>query len=395
MMNDNQIKEALKYLKDHDDRTLEDQVNLCAIGAPSFEEAARGEKVKALFEEIGLADISRDQVGNVIGYIYGQKKRPLLLLSAHMDTVFPIETDTKVKVKDGLFYAPGIGDNTRGLAEIIATARAIKAMSLDFEGSLMVCGNVCEEGQGDLKGVKYLFENHTIDGFVTPDVGQIGHIKFKATGSKRYQVTYKGTGGHSFGDFGLPNPIHAVGRAIAKISNIRVPKIPKTTFSVGLIQGGTSINTIASEASFSVDLRSNEQDSLNRLENTVLKLILDARDEENTKWHSEDLQVEMKVIGERPSGQLKPDNVIVMAAVKATEAIGVEPIFTSAGSTDANIPISLGIPAVQVGFGGLSGGTHTLKEWYNPEGSYQGPQRQLLIITELLGYKREALLPIR
>lgn len=395
MIEDNQIKQALKYLEEHDDRTLEDQKMLCAIGAPSFEEVTRGLKVKELFEEIGLKDIEIDPVGNVVGYIYGQKKRPLLLLSAHMDTVFPMETNTEVQVKDDIFYAPGIGDNTRGLAEIIATARAIKASNLDFEGTLMVCGNVCEEGEGDLKGIKYLFENHIIDGFVTPDVGKINNIKFKATGSKRYQVTYKGTGGHSFGDFGLPNPIHAVGRAISKISNIRVPQNPKTTYSVGLIDGGTSINTIASQASFSVDLRSNEQEPLIRLENTVLKFILDARDEENSKWQSDDITVEMKVIGERPSGALDADNIIVKAAVEATEAIGEEAIFTKAGSTDANIPISLGIPAVQIGFGGTSGGTHTLKEWYNPKGSHQGPQRQLLLIAILLGYNDKARLPIR
>lgn len=398
-MNIKQIKTSLETVLDDmekmDHLTLEDQKTICKIGAPSFQEANRAAYIKEIFQSLDLEDITIDEVGNVIGYIYGQSRRPQLLLSAHIDTVFPMGTDTEVKVNNGIFYAPGIGDNTRGVAEIIATVRAIKKHSLNFQGTLMVCGNVCEEGEGDLKGVKHLFNHHKIDGFVTPDIGLISYIKFKATGSKRYKITYKGRGGHSFGDFGIVNPIHAVGRAIEKISNISVPDSPKTTFSVGSIEGGTSINTIAEQASFSVDLRSNQQKSLDRLESSFLKIVLDARDEENRRWQSDNLTVEMTVIGERPSGELSEDNIIVKAAYDATKALGIDPIFTRAGSTDANMPISLGIPAVQIGFGGTSGGTHTLGEWYNPVGSHLGPQRQLLLVAGLLGYNSEPLLPIR
>lgn len=392
---DNEVKKVAEYFEKHqldsylreqDQITLSEQKELCEISAPTFKEEKRGIAFKEKLENLGLSDITIDEVGNVIGYIYGSSARPKLLLSAHLDTVFPIETDVSVKEVEGKFFAPGIGDNTRGLAEVLSVARSIKEKKIPLEGTLMICGNVCEEGLGDLIGIKHLFKTHgDIDGYMTPDGGDVGTVRFKGTGSKRYEITFKGTGGHSFGDFGIPNPIHALGRAISSIADIRTKDYPKTTFSVGLINGGTSINTIAESAKMSIDLRSNDQKELEALESKVLKILVQARDEENRRWKSSDITVEMKAIGSRPSGSLSETENIVQTSCAVANAMNIPYTIREAGSTDANIPISLGIPAIQVGFGGSTGGTHTLAEWYDTKDSYLGPKKHLLTVLSLLG----------
>jgi acetylornithine deacetylase/succinyl-diaminopimelate desuccinylase-like protein len=389
---------CLDYLEKTNEETLSLQKYLCQIPAPTFHEGKRAQAFKKELESLGLEDVKIDEVGNVVGYIYGNQQRPKLLLQAHLDTVFPMETDVSVKEIEGKYYAPGIGDNTRGLAEILAVVRAIKKNKINLAGSLMVCGNVCEEGLGDLKGVKHLFEVHDdIDGFMTPDIGEVSDIRFKATGSIRYQVVFKGPGGHSFQDFGQVNPIHALGRALAYLSDMQVPDDPKTTFNVGSIEGGRSINTISESAAFYLDLRSNNHDALKALEKEALGHIHQALEDENRRWESKALDLEITKIGDRPSGSLSEDDPMVQTACQVSLALGIPYRLCSAGSTDANIPIHLKVPAIQVGFGGKTGGAHTLKEWYDPENSSLGPQKHWLTCLALLGIQgvTDPILPVR
>lgn len=398
IMRDNLVLQAFNDLKTNDDQTIETQKMLCEINAPSYQEQARALEYKEQFLEIGLEDVHMDEVGNVIGYIKGRRARPKMLVSAHLDTVFNTDTDTTVRLVDNKYYAPGITDNSRGLAEVLAVARAIKKSKIALEGTLVFCGNVCEEGLGDLKGIKHIFDTHDdIDGYMTPDGGHVGHIRFKGTGSHRFKVTFKGSGGHSFGDFGIPNPIHALGRAIAKISDLDAPASPKTTYSVGIVEGGISINTISAEARMYVDIRSNGHAELLYAEHEVMQSIHSAVEDEKAKWQSDELQVEIELIGKRPSGELDINEPIVQTSIAVAQTMGIEYELAPAGSTDANVPISLGIPAIQVGFGGKGGGVHTLQEWYDPSGSYQGPQKHLLTLLTLVGVRgtTEPVLSIR
>lgn len=382
------VVKVLETIKMTDDMTIQDQIEICEINAPSHHEQARGLDFKRRLLELGLEDVQIDEVGNVLGFIYGDKEGPVLLLSAHLDTVFDLETDTTVRHEGDKLCAPGISDNTRGLTEILAVARAIKSSPIELLGTLVVCGNVCEEGEGDLKGIKHLFkDSNSYDGFMTPDGGDIGRVRYKGTGSHRYRVTYKCKGGHSFNDFGNPSAIHAMGRAISSISDLVPPEYPKTTFTVGVVSGGTSINSIAGQATMLLDIRSNAQEALLALESQIFEKITVAVEQENTRWQRDEVTVHFEMIGDRPSGELEPSEPIVQVSCIAAELLGHSYGMAEAGSTDANYPISLGIPAIQVGFGGRAGGVHTLEEWYEPKDSYQGPQKHLLTTLALLGVK--------
>jgi acetylornithine deacetylase/succinyl-diaminopimelate desuccinylase-like protein len=291
-----------------------------------------------------------------------------------------------VKEKDGRLYAPGIADDGRGLAEVLSALRAIRASGIKTVGDIIFGGDVGEEGLGDLRGMKLFFrENPDIDGFISVDGSRAGNILYLATGSRRYEITYKGPGGHSFGAFGLPSAIHALGRAIAKISDLAVPAEPKTTFTVGAIDGGTSVNSIAAQASMLVDMRSNDSLALTELENNVLACAKAAAEAENTRWNSDAIAVDLKLVGDRPAGQQPPASIMVQAAWASAAAIGEKPELGPAGSTDANLPISLGIPAITLGRGGCSGGVHTLAEWFDPENAYVGPQILFLTLLSLVG----------
>ncbi|MBF4692442.1 M20/M25/M40 family metallo-hydrolase [Fusibacter ferrireducens] len=382
------VEAVLESIRATDNVTIQDQIEICEINAPSHHEQARGIDFKRRLIELGLEDVQIDEVGNVLGFIHGDKEGPVLLLSAHLDTVFDLDTDTKVRHEAERLCAPGISDNTRGLAEILAVARAIKSASIELMGTLVVCGNVCEEGEGDLKGIKHLFrDNAPFDGYMTPDGGYIGRVRYKGTGSHRYRVTYQCKGGHSFNDFGNPSAVHAMGRAIASISDLVPPEHPKTTFTVGVVSGGTSINSIAGHATMLLDIRSNAHDALLSLESEIVEKIKAAVEQENNRWQRDAVAVHFEMIGDRPSGALEPSEPIVQVSCIAAELLGHAYEVAEAGSTDANYPISLGIPAIQVGFGGRAGGVHTLEEWYEPKGSYQGPQKHFLTTLALLGVK--------
>jgi tripeptide aminopeptidase len=381
------VVKAIQFIKEDDSRTFREHLELCEIPAPSHNEAKRALYVKDEFEEIGLDSVKIDQVGNVMGTIHGTGNGPVIMLAAHTDTVFPIETELKVRKEGNVYYCPGINDDTRAVAELFTIARAMQTFGLRAQGDIIFCANVCEEGLGDLKGVKYIFENpNSIDAFVSIDNPATGGIVYTATGSHRYQVTFRGRGGHSFADFGLPNPIHAMGRAINTISQFQVPKNPKTTFNVGIVEGGTSVNTISAACSMLVDLRSNSAAELNHLSMELQAAVDLAVQAENNRWDSnEKVVAEIVMKGNRPAGVQPRDCVMVKTAWEAAELLGIEPELRDESSTDANIPISMGIPAITVGRGGREGRVHTVHEWFEPIDAFLGPQKDLLLILGLAG----------
>ena len=285
----NGVQEALKFLREDDERTLQEHLEMCQIPAPSYEEGEKAEYVRKKMVDAGLSDVHVDEVGNVLGTWKGTGNGPRIMVAGHTDTVFPRETDLTLKKEGERYSCPGIGDDTRAVAELLSLARAMKATGIRGEGDIVFCANVCEEGLGDLRGIKYVFkdmantEGH-YDGFVSIDDKKTSGIIYQAVGSERYLITFHGTGGHSFTGFGIPNPIHAMGRAIAKISDFQTPKNPKTTFSVGVVNGGTSVNVIAAECSMLVDMRSVDAGELEKLSAKLHQAIEEAVNEENARW---------------------------------------------------------------------------------------------------------------
>lgn len=380
------VRKALNDIKADDAQTFEQQKRLTEIPAPPFKEQARAAYFVKRMQDLGLKDAYLDREGNAIGVRKGRAVGPKLVLSAHLDTVYPEGTDVTVKEKDGRYFAPGISDDTRGLVELLAVLRAMNANQIETVGDVVFVGTVGEEELGNLRGVKALFRDHKdIDGFISLDGEELTRIVSKATGSHRYEVIFNGPGGHSFQAFGsIPSAIHAMGRAIAKISALETPLSPKTTFTVGTVRGGTSVNAIAGEARMTIDMRSNSMEELLKLEQQVMVLIHEAVTEENKRWRSEALAVEIKLIGDRPAGENADDAKIVQAAHHSLSVLGQQGKAATA-STDSNLPISLGIPAVTLGHGGESRGAHSLGESYKPTEAYLGPQNGLLVVLGLVG----------
>ncbi|HEV3500406.1 MAG TPA: M20/M25/M40 family metallo-hydrolase [Bradyrhizobium sp.] len=381
------VIKALDDIKADDDTAFAEQKRITEIPAPPYKEKVRAEYYLKRFQELGFKDAAIDTEGNVIALRKGSGGRPKLVVSAHLDTVFPEGTDVTVKEKDGVILAPGIGDDSRGLAALLSLIKSINANDIATVGDVLFVGTVGEEELGNLRGVKALFRDHAdIDGFISIDGLGITRVVNQATGSHRYEMIFKGPGGHSFQEFGLPSAIHAMGRAIAKISELQTPSDPKTTFTVGTVSGGTSVNAIASEARMAVDMRSNSTEELLKLEARLLDLVKQAVTEENARWNSDKMTVEIKLIGDRPAGIVALDSPIVEATQRAVSVITRAPRVTFAGSsTDSNLAMSQGIPAVTIGGGGEGGNWHSRNEWYRPVDAYYGPQNALLTILMLTG----------
>jgi len=381
------VKRGLLFLERDAGRTLDEQLALTAIEAPPFKEAARAAHFRELLTQSGLSDARTDAEGNVIGVRKGADRAgPVLVLSAHLDSVFPEGTDLAITQKDGRYYAPGIRDDTRGLAAVLSVARAFDNTELQTVGDVWFVGTVGEEGLGNLRGVRALFRDHPgIDGFISIDGGDMGRVTLGATGSRRFRVTYTAPGGHSFGAFGIPSAAHALGRAIAKIADMRTPSEPKTTFNVGRVRGGTGATAIAEEAQMDVDVRSNSAEELARTAAQVLAFVEASAKEENARWGSNALSVKIQDLGERPAGNQEKEIPIVRSAVAAVQSLGVESIQYGYSSTDCNIPISLGIPAIAIPGGGKSGGNHSLAEWFDPTLGHLGPQNAFLTVLVLAG----------
>jgi tripeptide aminopeptidase len=379
------VKQALESVRRNEPQTIEEQIRLCEIEAPPFKEEKRAAAYKTVFEKLGLSNVRIDAVGNVLGERVGTSPRPHLVFSAHLDTVFPEGTNVKTTREGSVIRGPGIADDCRGLAVLVGVIRAMNEAGIKTPGTITFVGTVGEEGLGDLRGVKHLFDQELkgrVDRFVSVDGAGLG-ITHTAVGSKRYRVTFKGPGGHSYGAFGLANPIHALGRALAKIADQQVPREPKTTFNVGRIGGGTSVNSIPFDAWMEVDMRSADKAALTALDAAVLKAIDQAVLEENERWGKPgQLTVDRKLVGDRPAGQVPRDAPIVAAAVSVSKALGLQASLDE-GSTDSNIPISLGIPAVTIDGGGSSAGTHSLDESFDTANSWQGTARALLLALAL------------
>jgi tripeptide aminopeptidase len=385
------LESILATIKADNAWTVAQQKSICEIPAPPFKEAARGAEFKRRLEALGLKP-RVDAVGNVIAERAGTGKGPTIVLSGHLDTVFPEGTDVRVKEAGGRMTAPGIGDNCRGLAVVLAVARAYQQANPRHDARIVFVGNVGEEGPGNLRGMRHLFEKELkdqIDYLVAVDGLGLNFVS-RAVGSNRYKVTYKGPGGHSYGAFGIPNPIHALGRAISRISDIQVPAAPKTTFNVGVIGGGTSVNSIPFEASMEIDMRSESSDALRIVDQTVRRALQEALDAENARWTSDRaararLTLVIDTIGIRPTGAQSDSARIVQVAQQAGRTLGFTPIST-ASSTDANMPISLGVPGISIDGGGRGEGAHSLNEWDEdgPNG-WLGPQWAALIVARLAG----------
>src|SRR6476660_6861515 len=338
------VVKTLDDIKADDARTLEEQKRITEIPAPPYKEKVRAEYFLKRMQELGFKDAVIDTEGNVIALRKGTGGgRPKLVVSAHLDTVFPESTDVTVKEKDGAILAPGIGDDSRGLAALLSLIKTMNENSIATIGDLVVVGTVGEEELGNLRGVKALFRDHAdIDGFISIDGLGITRVVNQATGSHRYEMTFKGPGGHSFQEFGLPSAIHAMGRAIAKISDLQTPSEPKTTFTVGTVSGGTSVNAIAGDARMAVDMRSNSTDELLKLEARLLDLVRQEVVEENARWNTDKMTVEITLIGDRPAGTVSMDSPIVQAAQRTVAAIGRGSAVTLAGSFPvSNIGMSL------------------------------------------------------
>src|SRR5712671_4641705 len=382
------VIKTLEDIKADDDTAFAEQKRITEIPAPPYKEKVRAEYYLKRFQELGFKDATIDIEGNVIALRKGSGGgRPKLVVSAHLDTVFPEGTDVAVKEKDGVTLAPGIGDDSRGLAALLSLIKSINANEIATVGDVMFVGTVGAEELGNIRGAQALFRDHAdIDGFISIDGLGITRVVNQATGSHRYEMIFKGPGGHSFQEFGLPSAIHAMGRAIAKIADLQTPSDPKTTFTVGTVGGGTSVNAIAGEARMAVDMRSDSTEELLKLEARLLDLVKAAVVEENARWKSDKMTVEIKLIGDRPAGIVALDSPIVQATQRAVAAIARGPLATFAGSsTDSNIAMSLGIPAVTIGGGGEGGNWHSRNEWYKPVDAYFGPQNALLTILMLTG----------
>jgi acetylornithine deacetylase/succinyl-diaminopimelate desuccinylase-like protein len=383
---DARVQKGLEFIRNDAAGTLADQKVIVAIPAPPFQEKARGEYYLKRLRELGLKDVRMDTEGNVYGVRPG-KGGPKIFVEAHLDTVFPAGTNVNPVEKDGKLYAPGIADDSRGLAALLSVVRALNASGVATVGDVIFCGSVGEEGLGDLRGMKAFFREHgDIAASLSIDGTSASRITYQATGSHRYEVTFTGPGGHSFGAFGLPSAIHAMGRAIAKIGEVETPKEPRTTFTVGTVSGGTSVNSIAAKAQMLIDMRSNSMDELLNVEGKILPLIDEAVADENARWGSDKkVSAAIRLVGDRPAGDQPVDAMVVQAAWLATKAVGREPVLTGASSTNANLPISIGVPAVTIGGGGSDGRNHSPDEWYDPTGAYLGPQKIFLTILGLAG----------
>lgn len=381
------VAAAVAFLTDEDEATLDAQVRITEVPAPPFREGRRGAVVAGLLEEAGLDAVRTDGVGNVVARREGTSadERPLVI-SAHLDTVFPAGTDVTVRRDGTLLEGPGISDDGRGLAALVALARALQATRLRTRSPLLFVATVGEEGIGDLRGVKALFADggaaYDAVGFISLDGAGVERIVTRGLGSCRLRVTVDGPGGHSWVDWGTPNPAHAVVELGARLTALELSEEPTTTLTIARLGGGKSINAIPQSAWLEVDMRCPVQTPLDQLADRVRQLV-----REEAEVHS-GLEYVLDVIGDRPGGATDPEARLVHAAMAATELLGYDPT-SSVSSTDANVPMNLGIPAITMGCGGDAGKAHTTEEWYRNDGGPEGIVRALYTILVTAGMEND------
>ena len=379
------VHTALHYLHNQEMEFRRWQMELAEIAAPPFGEAARAEWLRQRFVNLGLHQVHADELSNVFGLFEQDEQTPLIGLSAHLDTVFPQGTPLGAREEGNKLYGPGISDNAAGVVAMLAVASALKQAGLQPSTNIVFIGNVGEEGEGNLRGMRHIFADphwsRAIGSLLVIDGA--GHDTYvtQALGSKRFELTYRGPGGHSWSDFGVPNPIVSLCRALADFSQAEIPESPRTTFNVGVIQGGTSVNSIPESASARVDLRSASPDELQKLEQR-LRAVVEAA--VPAVSGDKKISVEIKTIGDRPAATL-PAEARILQVIRAVDAhLGVKSVARLA-STDANIPLSLGREAITIGSGGDGGGAHTLREWFDCTQRDLGLKRILLALLALTG----------
>jgi tripeptide aminopeptidase len=382
-----QVRAAMAWLVSNTDWINAQQIRLTEIPAPSFQEGQRAAAVKTLLASTGLS-VQLDGIGNVIGELQGANDKQVVVLSAHLDTVFPAGTDVKVRHDADRLLAPGISDNAAGLAALVAMARAIHEAQIKPQSAILFVANVGEEGEGNLRGIRAIVDAYRsrIKAMIVLDGAGTDHVTTKALASRRLEATITGPGGHSWSDFGMPNPINALVRGSVRFINTKVPIAPRTTFNLGQIEGGTSVNSIPYEARLKVDIRSESEEELGRLETALRDCIsTGVRDEmESSRDRSKKLDWKVQLLGSRPGGELAADSPL-LAALRAADAMVGNDSRIERSSTDANVPLSLGIDAISIGAGGNGGGAHSLQEWYIPAGRELGLQRVLLTLLGIAG----------
>jgi acetylornithine deacetylase/succinyl-diaminopimelate desuccinylase-like protein len=378
---------GLKWLEKNSSWITDQHVRLTEIPAPEFAEAARGEALKELLAASGFT-VRIDKLGNVIGERPGLESKSVILVAAHLDTVFPAGTDVHVKRDGKRLMAPGISDNGAGLAALAGVARALFESRIRTTKTIVFAGDVGEEGEGNLRGIRALVNSYgaRLAAVIAVDGPSSTHITTQGIASRRFEVIVSGPGGHSWSDFGEPNPITAIARGIVKFSSTRVPESPRSSYNFGVIEGGTSINSIPARAAVKVDLRSEDENELGRLESALRDAMAGGAKDEISAWRASDdsLKLELRSVGVRPAGKLAADSPLVATVRSVDTYLGNQSQIESS-STDANVPLSLGIPAIAIGSGGRGAGTHTLDEWFDPAGRELGLKRLYLTIVALAG----------
>ena len=384
------VRRAMEVIEQRDAQTMADLRELTQIPAPPFMEEARGARFLEMLQEAGVDSAWVDTEGNVLGLRRGSGSGTVVAITGHLDTVFPEGTDVRIRESGDTLYAPGIADDTRGLAALLAVLRAMNEADVRTDADVLFVGTVGEEGQGDLRGVKHLFRTGgpRIDAFISIDGTGHEGITHQGLGSHRYKVTMKGPGGHSWGAFGLGNPAHALGMAIdnfVAFADTLTRSGPRTSYNVGTLGGGTSVNSIPFEAWMEVDMRSESPEALDRVDAAFQRAVALAVDEANAiRRRGDELSADVELIGDRPSGEIAADHPFIQRAVAASRHLGIEPGL-GRGSTDSNIPISMGIPSLTIGGGGVGGAAHSLHEFFINRDGPLGVQRALLIMLAQAG----------
>ena len=385
-----EVKAGIEFLKNDHEKAIEEQLELVVIKAPTFFEQERAARYALKFKELGLQDVRIDEHCNVIGVKKGAGNGPAILMEAHLDTVFPFEVEIEPVIKDGKIHAPGICDCTRGLAAVLSVIRAFNTTNVQHSGDIYFVGTACEEGMGGLRGMKGFFADNgeKIAASITIDGAGADRLVYNATGIKTVEFNFYGVGGHAYGAFGkVANCTHAAARAVYKIANLKVPTDPRTTYAVSNFHAGNDagVHAITQEAMIKINFRSNSAEELKKLEETIFKCVEEACKEETEFWGMDEITFDHKYLCDVPAGQQDKNLPILEATYAAMAHLGLAPSFNKDGSTNANIPIGLGVPAVCIGRGGNEGGVHTTNEWFEIEGAYRCPQEAFMIALALSG----------
>jgi tripeptide aminopeptidase len=393
---DDRVKRALDWLAKNTAWITDEQARITEIPAPSFQEAQRAAYLRRALAACGLR-VRTDDIGNVIGERPGAADDQVVLLVAHLDTVFPADTDVHVRRERGVLYAPGIADNGAGLSSLLGVARALNEAKLKTRRTIVFAADVGEEGEGNLRGVRQLVEGYgnRVAAVIALDGASTDYVVTQALASRRIEISVTGPGGHSWTDFGVPNPINALARGISRFLKLTMPATPRTTFNIGEIEGGGSVNSIPARAAIKVDIRSEQEKEIVRVESALHDAIRAGIQEEMDSSKIRGiatadgggLDMQSRALGVRPGGELPANSPLLQAVTEADRFLGNRS-RQERSSTDANVPLSMGIPAIAMGGGGRAGGAHTAGEWYDPEGRELGLQRILLTLLSTAGVEK-------